>query len=126
MSIAYIDTSALLAVAFSEPTKPAVERRLAQSSSVVSSNLLEAEVRAGLSREGRVLDPLLLAGISWVLPDRPLTPELAMVLGAGHLRGADLWHVAAALYSTPDPKQVTFVTLDRRQAEVAAVLGFQT
>ena len=126
MSVAYVDTSALLAVAFSEPTSPAVEQRLAQFASVASSNLLEAELRAGLSREGRVLHPGLLIGIDWVLPVRPLTPELVTVLGAGYLRGADLWHVATALYSTSDPRQVTFITLDRRQAEVAAALGFQT
>ena len=126
MSIAYVDTSALLAVAFSESTRPAVEQRLSQFTSVASSNLLEAELRAGLSREGRVLDPQLTRGVTWVLPDRPLTPELVTVLGAGYLRGADLWHVAAALYAAPDPEMVTFVTLDRRQAEVAAALGFQT
>lgn len=121
-----MDASALLAVAFSEPTRPAVERRLAQFTSVTSSNLLEAELRAGLSREGRVFDPRLMRGITWVLPDRPLTSELIAVLGAGYLRGADLWHVAAALFAAPDPQVVTFVTLDRRQGEVAAALGFQT
>ncbi|MYE33076.1 MAG: type II toxin-antitoxin system VapC family toxin [Chloroflexi bacterium] len=126
MSVAYVDASALLAVAFGEPTRGAVERRLAQFTSVTSSNLLEAELRAGLSREGRVFDPRLTRGITWVLPDRPLTPELVTVLGAGYLRGADLWHVAAALYAAPDPQVVTFVTLDRRQAEGAAALGFQT
>jgi len=126
VSVGYVDTSALLAVAFSEPTRPAVERRLSQLTSVASSNLLEAELRAGLSREGRAFDPQLTRGITWVLPVRPLTPELVTVLGVGYLRGADLWHVAAALYAAPDPQGVTFVTLDRRQGEVAAALGFQT
>jgi len=126
VSVAYVDASALLAVAFSEPTRPVVEQRIEQFTSVTSSNLLEAELRAGLSREGRVFDPRLTRGITWVLPVRPLTEELVTVLGAGYLRGADLWHVATALYAAPDPRVLTFVTLDRRQAEVAAALGFRT
>ena len=47
------------------------------------------------------------------------------VLASGYLRGADLWHVAAALYSFPDPRTATFLTLDNRQREVAEALGFQ-
>ena len=31
-----------------------------------------------------------VAGIEWILPDRPLAPEYAMVLGIDSLRGADL------------------------------------
>ena len=46
-------------------------------------------------------------------------------LRAGHLRGADLWHIATALYVAPDPFSIAFATLDQRQAEVAAALGFQ-
>ena len=41
------------------------------------------------------------------------------------LRGADLWHVATALYIFDEPSEVTFLTLDRRQGEVAGALGFQ-
>ena len=52
-----------------------------------------------------------------------LTSEISMVVEAGYLRGADLWHLASALYLTPDPKEVTFITLDERQAEVARGLG---
>ena len=33
-----------------------------------------------------------------MLPDRPLTHECTKALTAGYLRGADLWHVACALY----------------------------
>ena len=45
-------------------------------------------------------------------------------LRAGNLRGADLWHIATALYAAPEPAAIAFVTLDRRQASVAAALGF--
>ena len=46
-------------------------------------------------------------------------------LRAGYLRGADLWHVACALYVAPKPSDVFFITLDERQAEVAAALEFR-
>lgn len=59
-------------------------------------------------------------------PDRPLSSEITAVLEAGYLRGADLWHVAVALYHAEDPREVTFVTLDNRQRAVAAALGFRT
>ena len=39
--------------------------------------------------------------------------------------GADLWHLAAAIHVTPEPGDLTFLTLDRRQREVAAALGFE-
>ena len=67
----------------------------------------------------------LIAGIEWILPDRPLAPELAVVLESGYLRGADLWHVATALYAVPEPGQAAFVTADTRQLAVAAALGFE-
>lgn len=47
-------------------------------------------------------------------------------LKAGHLRGTDLWHVATALYLAEDPTELPFVTLDLRQRQVAANLGFRT
>ena len=49
----------------------------------------------------------------------------AAVARAGqHLRGADLWHIATALYTTPEPGDISFVTLDHRQRTVAKALGF--
>lgn len=67
----------------------------------------------------------LLARIGWILTHRPLSPEMEAALRAGNLRGADLWHVASALYAAPEPGAIAFCTLDRRQAKVAAALGFQ-
>ena len=100
-------------------------RQLNESSDIWSSNLLEAEVRAAYSRVGEEFDFDSLSAINWIFPDRPLTSEILMVVEAGYLRGADLWHLASALYLTPDPREVTFITLDERQAEVARALGFR-
>ena len=113
-------------MAFDESGGSAVASRLHEYSRLLSANLLEAELRAVFAREGLDFQPELVAPIEWVLPDRPLATELATILEAGYLRGADLWHVATALYVAPHPDQLVFVTLDDRQRRVAAEVGFQT
>ena len=125
MSVAYIDTSALVAVAFNEQSAAALAKRLNASSRLLSSNLLEAELRAAFTREGYRFEPRLVSGIEWVLPDRSLTEEFERVLRVGYLRGADLWHVATALYLAPEPSEISLITLDDRQRSVATALGFQ-
>ncbi len=125
MSIAYVDSSAIVGIAFQDNGWTAVERRLGRFSSLWSSNLLEAEVRAAYGRERRAFDVRVLSGVRWVLPDRPLTTEIASILQAGYLGGADLWHIATALYAAPEPSDISFVTLDDRQRAVAATLGFR-
>lgn len=99
--------------------------RLDEFPHLLSSNLLEAELRAACAREEVGFSESLVANLKWVFPDRSLAPEFAAVLTAGYLRGADLWHVASALYVTPNPGDMWLVTLDERQRSVAAALGFQ-
>ena len=124
MSVAYVDTSALTAIAFGEPGAETLAGRLDGFARLVSSNLLEAELRATFAREKLDFPENVIAGIDWILPDRALAPELATALETGYLRGADLWHVAHALYVTPRPESLSFVTLDARQGAVAEALGF--
>ena len=126
MRIAYLDSSCLVAIAFGERGAAALARRLTSFDELVASNLLEAELRASFVRERVEVDSALLAGLSWIIPDRPLTPEIARVLDAGYLRGADCWHLATALYLAEDPAVLDFLTLDERQGQVAHVLGFGT
>ena len=126
MSVAYVDTSALVAIALGEHDGPPMARRLEGFSRLLASNLLEAELRAACARENSVFSEQLFANLKWVFPDRSLKPELDVVLAAGYLRGADLWHVACALYVTPNPGDIWFVTLDERQRRVVAALGFRT
>ena len=125
-NLAYVDASVILAIEFEERGWEALNRRLSSFTAVVSSNLLEAEVRASFLREGRSFSYDILARIAWVFPDRPLSPEIAMALAAGYLRGADLWHVATALYVDNTQSSLTFITADHRQSAVATALGFQT
>ena len=126
MTVAYVDTSALVAVALGEPAGDAMAQRLNEFTSVMSSNLLEAELRSVYSREKRSFEATRLAGVEWVMPNRPLSPEIALVLDTGYMRGADLWHLATALFIAPDPGAMYFVTLDHRQHAAASILGFQT
>ena len=140
MATAYVDSSALVAVALNEGRSAEVENRLNGFSRLLSSVLLDAEVRSAFVREERQLNaearPVflgrrrtfeegLLSGITWVLPSRPLTEEIDIVLGAGYLRGADAFHVATALFAARGERGMTFLTLDRRLREVAEALGFQ-
>lgn len=126
MEGAYVDASAVLSIAFQEPGYEAIDQRLRGFSRLWSSHLLEAELRAAYARNNLVFEPRFIEGIEWIAPDRPLSQEMAAALEVGYLRGADLWHVAAALYQADNPREVTFVTMDNRQRAVATALGFQT
>jgi predicted nucleic acid-binding protein len=124
MRAAYVDTSCLVAVAFSEAGSARLLRSLQSYDVLLSSNLLEAELRAALRRENVTADPgAFLSAISWVYPDRPLTTEITTVLGSGYVRGADLWHLAVALFIDPH-REIEFLTLDTRQREISSQLGF--
>lgn len=122
--VAYVDTSCLVAVAFGEPGGTSMSRRLRAFDELVSSNFLDAELQSALAREGIGPQPELTAPLSWILPDRPLHPEIERVLAAGYVRGADCWHLATALYLAGDPDELYFLTLDERQKKVARSLGF--
>lgn len=124
MKVAYVDTSWLVAVAFDEPGGRQWGRTLAEYDVLVSANLLEAEFRSTLAREEVEGGDSVLARLSWVLPDRPLTTEIERVLRVRYLRGADLWHVAAALFLADDPAALDFLTLDGDQAAAVEALGF--
>jgi len=126
VAVAYLDSSCLLAVLLGEPGGRRVTAALRRYSRIAASNLLEAEVRAALAREHVVAPSDLFAGVDWVLPDRPLSPEIERVQSVGPLRGADLWHVATALYLDPSVAELVFLTLDRQQQKIAAAVGFAT
>ena len=124
MPVAYVDTSCLVAIAFGERGATDIERRLKSFDELVSSNLLEAELRSAFQRERVEFAAETIAGVSWLIPDRPLTNEIARVLAAGRVRGADCWHLATALFLDAGPSSMAFLTLDETQRKVARELGF--
>lgn len=126
--LAYVDASAAVAVALEEPGWEQTARRLTSFPVLLSANLLEAEVRSVYAREGLQYDPSVVSSIGLVHPHRSLGPELAKALEiGGYLKGADLWHMAIALYVDETIiGRTAFVTLDNKQRAVAANLGFAT
>ena len=124
----YVDTSAALAIAFQEEDWELTDRRLAGFPLRVSSNLLEAEMRSAYERDNLAFNINVMPSIGWVYPDRPLAQEMAKALSVGgYLKGADLWHIAVALYvEAAMSGKMAFITLDNKQREVAAKLGFET
>ena len=128
MRSAFIDTSALAAVLFKETSFSIVQSTLADLESVYASNLLEAEIRAAAARESVLQQEVdnVLSKVTWIFPDRSLSHELRVVVSAGvPLKGADLWHVACALYLAGDPSLLPFVTLDETQSLAASRMGFK-
>ncbi len=126
MAAAYVDSSVITAIAFSEHAHSELSAQLARFDQLFSAPLLEAEVRSAAMRESAEVDAEWFTALTWVLPERSLTPEIVRVLEAGYIRGADCWHLATALSIVPDPAEVTFLTLDLRQREIATALGFTT
>lgn len=125
MSVAFVDSSVIVALGLNESAAPDVRDRLAQFDAFYASPLLEAEYASACRRENIVPDARLLDLLEWVIVRRSLRPEIGRTLEAGYVRGADCHHLATALYLAPDARDLTFLTNDARQRAVARVLGFQ-
>lgn len=124
MRLGYVDTSFLLAIALAEPGGEGLRGRLAEFDHLLSSNLLEAEFGAALKREGvEGGTDGALHWLDWVFPRQPLSDEIAEILEVGYVRGADVWHLACALWVHRQVGRVEFLTLDRRLGELARGLG---
>ena len=128
MKALFADTSAFLAVLFEEPGHAEVAGLFRETERVFASGLLEAETRGAAARKGLPTEEVdkALSRLSFFQPDRPLSQELRSLVSAGvPLRGADLWHLACALYLAGNPSALPFLTLDQAQAQAAARLGFR-
>ena len=124
---AYVDGSAILAVALGEPAGPETARRLAGFATLYSSDLLVAELQAAYARERRPFDDHWRSEIVPIFPNRSLYDEIAAALQIRYLRSGDLLHIATALYAVSNYGiELAFITLDNAQREVAAGLGFVT
>ena len=126
MPIAYLDSACVVAIAFGEPGARRIVTAARRYDRLVAANLLEAEVRSACARERMSASHDLFGGIGWIHPGRALGAEIERALAHGRLRGADLWHVACALYLDPSASELAFLTLDLPQRRVARALGFQT
>ena len=128
MKPAYLDSSFLVALALGERGWERLRSILRRYDTLLAAELLAAEFLAVARREGLSEEDARapLYAIRWVIPDRPIRPELEKVLTAGYLRGEDAWHLACACFLAPVPKDLPFLTRDRKQRAVAKKLGFPT
>ncbi len=128
--MAYVDPSALTPTIFGElPEETRI--RLERFPILVSSTLLDAELRATFQDEQQTYSPSLASLIGrWVLPNRRLEEELAAVSEIVSLPALPLWHLASAMYLqqrqslTGRQYRLAFITLDEQQETAARELGF--
>ncbi len=119
--LVYVDTSALAALLIAQPeTDPLVAWLDRHSGRLVSSDLLETELRRVAAREGleqsRV--SVLLDGVDIAALDRA-TYRSAGLLPMPYLRAIDALHLEAAIRLDVD----AVLTYDRRLAEAARSVG---
>lgn len=130
LAIAYLDPTALIPIVFEEEPVGAVTwERLNRFPVLVSSNLLEAELRARFAREGQIFDPDWLSGIEWVQPGGRLGLEMDRIQAFASLSPTRMWHLANAVHLvsrlslTNRSADLAFITLDEQQETVARELG---
>ncbi len=122
----YVDSSVLTAVLLHESAHEHLQERLMRGG-LFSSLLLEAEVCSALQREKVPHEAFeqFAELMTWITPTQSLKSEIGEVLEYGYLRGADLWHVACAVYAFKIRRSIEFFSLDKNQRAVAAKCGFK-
>jgi len=121
VSLVYADTSALGALLVAQPETSALVRWLDQTPSrLVSSDLLETELRRIALREGRDQAKVsqILDGVSLAALDRAVYRS-AGLLPMPYLRTLDALHLEAAIRLDVD----AVLTYDRRLGEAARTAG---
>ena len=122
--IAYIDSSALLKLAFPEAETAAVEADLADRDGLISSRLCAVECARAFRRAGgrTTLQALedLLEGVVFIEISAAIAAQASDVDPA-ELRALDAIHLASAL-SAGDPS-LEIITFDGRLAEAARAHG---
>ena len=128
--MAYVDPSALTPIIFGEQP-PETLFRLESFPFLLTSILLEAELRAALEYERQEFAASLISEINeWITPHRRLDDELTSILEIVSLPATPLWHLANAMYIrqrqslTSREFRLAFITLDEQQETAARELGF--
>jgi predicted nucleic acid-binding protein len=119
----YIDTSALGRVLLAEPDKPAIERGLADYDRIVSSRLLQVELRR-LALRKNLLDATaeLLAEVALISMDEPILTA-SETLSPSAVGTLDAIHLATAVRLSNDGELDALMTYDKQLAEGAREHG---
>ncbi|PWU18116.1 MAG: hypothetical protein C5B49_07695 [Bdellovibrio sp.] len=127
MKVAYIDSSVVVGLMFSEIETQSLEKRLMKFDELISSNLLEAEVMSAAVREGVPLEHAvkLIKSVSLYYASSDLIEELRRVFKIDYIRGADAYHLACALALDPTAEELYFSSTDKKQMAIASSLGFK-
>lgn len=123
----YVDTSVILSKLFGEPVKFDWEKL--KNRTIFSCSLIYYETISACARENLDLEDAnsLLNSIDIISPNSILRKETEKILSVGFLKGADLKHVATAVWlSKGEPKNLHFLSFDKQQSLVAKKLGFKS
>ena len=127
--IYYLDTSAWIAWKFSQPGKELLTKVWRPEATFISAPILAAEYVAFLRRIERLSEGQPeeeLSFLRWIIPGEVIFKEFSLCINAGDLKGADLYHLAAAAWFAEDNRsELTFLTCDKQQKKVAQKLGFK-
>jgi len=130
-TVIYWDTSAVLSVLFQDEHSATALRRIRRVDVHLLSTLAWAETYAVLARLKRERRSSLIPAAHEVLTTGPwrrlnAVPNFDIVESlslAWPLRGADLWHLAAAKTLQFELPELTLLTFDRRLADAAKAEG---
>ena len=132
LAITYLDPTALIPIVFEEdPVGVTTQERLNHFPVLVSSNLLEAELRGRFEREGQLFDLDWLSGIEWVQPRGSLGSEMDRIQAFASLSPIRMWHLDNAVYFadrlslTNRRADLAFITLNEQQETAARDLGLR-
>lgn len=126
--VCYLDTSAWIAWKFGQRGKELFDNVDLEKDMVLSSPLLVAEYLSFLKKIERLADTRYedeLEFIRWIHPVDPIFKSCSEVAIKTELRGADLYHLATAVWFTEGHrKELRFLTCDDAQKNAAKKLGF--
>lgn len=130
-AVIYWDSSAVISALFQDANTKKAKIRAEREALHLLTTLAYAEVSAVISRMRReqTLTEVLSQSAYEVLDRGPwrrisISPEWALVktLAQKHpLRGADLWHLAAAVSLTREFPEISLLTFDQKLMEAAEI-----
>jgi predicted nucleic acid-binding protein len=130
-AVIYWDSSAVISALFQDSNTKKAKIRAEREALHLLTTLAYAEVSAVISRMRReqTLTEVLSQSAYEVLDRGPwrrisISPEWALVktLAQKHpLRGADLWHLAAAVSLTREFPEISLLTFDQKLMEAAEI-----